>query len=64
MIGPKPNFADSPYFVAEPGNWRLKPGAPQAVIDEFMAYMAAMEPPAAPKSSPKDIEEQVKADRK
>lgn len=34
-----PKFFDSPYFVNEPGNWHLKPGAPEEVVKEFDAYM-------------------------
>ena len=41
MIGMKPKFYDSPYFVDEPGNWHLKPGAPEDVKKEFEAYMKA-----------------------
>lgn len=63
MIGPRPNFVDSPYFVADPGNWHLKPGAPQDIVDEFTAYMVAMEPPTAPKITAKEIEDQLKADQ-
>ena len=64
MIGTKPNFLDSPYFVAEPGNWHLKPGAPREVVDEFTAYMAAREPLTAPTITAKEIEEQLKADQR
>lgn len=39
MIGEMPKFMDSPYFVDEPGNWHLKPGAPPEVVKEFEAYM-------------------------
>lgn len=39
MIGPRPAFIDSPYFVAEPGNWHLKPGAPPEVVAEFEEFM-------------------------
>ena len=41
MIGEMPKFMDSPYFVDEPGNWHLKPGAPEEVVKEFKAYMKA-----------------------
>lgn len=41
MIGDMPKFMDSPYFVDEPGNWHLKPGAPEEVVKEFNAYMKA-----------------------
>ncbi len=37
----KPNFIKSPYFVPEPDNWHLKPGAPPEVQKEFDEYMAA-----------------------
>ena len=43
MIGEAPKFYDSPYFVDEPGNWHLKPGAPKEVVEEFNAYMKATE---------------------
>lgn len=36
----KPNFVDSPYFVAEENNWHLKEGAPEDVKREFEEYMA------------------------
>lgn len=39
MIGTTPKFYDSPYFVDEPGNWHLKPGAPKEVVKEFEDYM-------------------------
>lgn len=35
----KPNFVDSPYFVAEEDNWHLKPGAPEEVQREFDKFM-------------------------
>ncbi len=35
----RPKFVDSPYFVAEPGNWHLLPGAPEDVVAEFEAFM-------------------------
>lgn len=41
MIGEMPKFYDSPYFVDEPGNWHLKPGAPEDVVKEFNEYMKA-----------------------
>ena len=41
MTGVMPKFYDSPYFVDEPGNWHLKPGAPKEVVDEFNAFMGA-----------------------
>ena len=36
----KPDFVDSPYFVAEENNWHLKPGAPPEVVAEFEKFMA------------------------
>ena len=39
MIGPRPNFMDSPYFVMEEDNWHLKPNAPKEVVDEFNKFM-------------------------
>ena len=34
-----PKFIDSPYFVEEPDNWHLKPGAPEEVQKEFDEFM-------------------------
>lgn len=39
MIGSRPNFMDSPYFVMEEDNWHLKDGAPEEVVEEFNQYM-------------------------
>lgn len=39
----KPNFVDSPYFVAEDGNWHLKEGAPEEVQKEFDEYVKYVE---------------------
>lgn len=39
MIGPKPKFFDSPYFVMDEDNWHLKPGAPEDIQKEFDEYM-------------------------
>lgn len=41
MFGVVPKFYESPYFVDEPGNWHLKPGAPEDIKKEFEAYMKA-----------------------
>lgn len=38
----RPKFMDSEFFVAEPGNWRLLPGAPQYIQEEFAKYMEAL----------------------
>ena len=35
----KPNFVDSPYFVAEEDNWHLTDDAPEDVKKEFEEYM-------------------------
>lgn len=43
MIVDCPKFYDSPFFVDEPGNWHLKPGAPEEVVKEFENFMKAME---------------------
>lgn len=40
-----PDFLDSPYFVSEPGNWHLKPGAPAKVRREFNRFMKALNEP-------------------
>ena len=39
MIGSRPKFMDSPYFVDDLFNWHLKPGAPAGVVKEFNDYM-------------------------
>lgn len=39
MIGTMPKFYNSPYFVGDLGNWHLKPGAPQDIVDEFENFM-------------------------
>ncbi|XJZ25959.1 hypothetical protein ACF5W4_11155 [Bacillota bacterium Lsc_1132] len=39
MAGSRPKFLDSEYFVDEPGNWHLKPGAPDDVVKEFQEFM-------------------------
>ncbi len=43
MITEYPKFMDSPYFVDEPGNWHLKPGAPPEIVEEFNKFMEATE---------------------
>ena len=35
----KPDFYNSPFFVAEPGNWHLKPGAPEEMKKNFEKMM-------------------------
>ena len=35
-----PEFAQSEWFVAEPDNWHLKPGAPPEIVKEFEEWMA------------------------
>lgn len=40
MSGTEPRFTKSPYFVDEPGNWHLKPGAPEDIVQEFEEFMA------------------------
>ena len=37
--GIAPKFLDSPYFVMEPCNWHLKPGAPKEIVEEFEEFM-------------------------
>lgn len=39
MIGSRPSFMDSPYFVMEEDNWHLKEGAPAETVKEFNDYM-------------------------
>lgn len=40
MSGALPKFMSSPYFVPEPDNWHLLPGAPEEIVKEFEAFMA------------------------
>lgn len=35
----RPDFIDSPFFIEDPGNWHLKPGAPADVVKEFEEFM-------------------------
>ena len=39
MIGSRPKFMDSPYFVMEEDNWHLKEGAPNEVVKEFNEFV-------------------------
>ena len=39
----RPEFTKSPYFVDEPGNWHLKPGAPKELQVEFTNYLNSLE---------------------
>lgn len=39
MMGARPDFIDSSFFVMEEDNWHLLPGAPEEVIKEFNDYM-------------------------
>lgn len=34
-----PEFLNSPFFVMEPNNWHLLPGAPEEVVKEFEEFM-------------------------
>ena len=54
MIGERPKFFDSPYFVGELGNWHLKPGAPKEVVDEFNAFMRDSDPAGTKPGNPVD----------
>ena len=53
MMTEAPKFMDSPYFVDEPGNWHLKPGAPAEVVEEFNNYMKATEEIYEERTTPK-----------
>ncbi|WP_042355440.1 hypothetical protein [Bacillus rubiinfantis] len=39
----RPEFTKSPFFVAEPGNWHLKPGAPEKLKNELENYLKNLE---------------------
>lgn len=43
MIGERPDFLDSTYFVMELNNWHLKPGAPEETIQEFEQFMRLLQ---------------------
>ncbi|HZK55444.1 MAG TPA: hypothetical protein VFC84_14770 [Desulfosporosinus sp.] len=32
-------FMRTPYFISDEQGWRLKPGAPQDVIDDYEEFM-------------------------
>jgi hypothetical protein len=38
----RPQFTKSPFFIDEPGNWHLKPGAPVEIQEEFENYMSSL----------------------
>jgi hypothetical protein len=38
----RPKFTKSPYFVDEPGNWHLKPGAPKELQEELDQYLSSL----------------------
>jgi aspartate ammonia-lyase len=38
----RPKFLDSPFFINNPGKWRLKDGAPKKVVDEFKSFKKLM----------------------
>lgn len=49
----RPDFVDSPFFVDDPGNWHLKPGAPADVVkefNEFLEMIALAEAPGEPET--------------
>ncbi|MBS4172960.1 hypothetical protein [Bacillus sp. FJAT-49736] len=48
MTNIRPAFMDSPYFVDEPGNWHLKPGAPEELQNELREYLQALEDEMVP----------------
>lgn len=37
-----PDFIKSEYFVAEPGNWHLKEGAPKQLQKELSHYIQSL----------------------
>ncbi|MGE8205785.1 hypothetical protein ACQKP0_14610 [Heyndrickxia sp. NPDC080065] len=39
----RPRFMNSPFFVDEPGNWHLKPGAPENLQEEFEDFIQALQ---------------------
>ncbi|TWD92286.1 hypothetical protein FB550_11916 [Neobacillus bataviensis] len=39
----RPEFTKSSYFVDEPGNWHLRPGAPKEMQVELENYLSSLE---------------------
>lgn len=39
----RPEFTKSPFFVDEPGNWHLKPGAPKELQIQLERYLSSLE---------------------
>lgn len=60
MIGSKPNFMDSPYFVMEEDNWHLKDGAPADIVKEFNEFMGYDENKPVKKSFTEKINDILK----
>lgn len=60
MIGSRPNFMDSPYFVMEEDNWHLKDGAPADVVKEFNEFMGYDERIPVKKSFSETMQELLK----
>lgn len=44
----RPDFTKSPYFVDEPGNWHLRPGAPKELQIELENYLQSLEDASQP----------------
>ncbi|HJV17806.1 MAG TPA: hypothetical protein VJ546_10575 [Bacillales bacterium] len=38
----RPQFTKSSFFIDEPGNWHLKPGAPVEIQEEFENYISSL----------------------
>lgn len=60
MSGQRPKFLDSPYFVDEPGNWHLKPGAPievQTELEDFLTEDELGDLAKVPRITGKDLVE-------
>lgn len=60
MSSQQPKFVDSPYFVGEPGNWHLKPGAPKEIqteLEDFLTHDELGDLAPVPKLTAKDIVE-------
>ena len=62
MIGSRPKFMDSPYFVMEEDNWHLKEGAPAEVVKEFNEFMQELNGDVSTETKPvkKSFTDQVK----
>lgn len=51
----EPKFMKSEFFVPQPGNWHLQPGAPDEIVREFTEFMAQLGQHTPPPFEPQDV---------